>query len=257
MSCSRLSNVEIGALRHVIVFLVALMGAPPGAHAAQPILWEDLKDPAAAAFEDPFAALGIHQLRALGTVLRLRLRLEEGPVGAKDRPGIEQQLRSEEAKLAAAGVDVDGLLSQRHEVGRKRAAAALAGNPDLAGREVAITGYVIPVSGPDGTVTTGYLVPGAGMCSHMPAPDPNQMIRYRLSNGWQAQEIYEPVLLSGTLSLKTTRQEITLLDGQVEMLAAFEMDVSDVRSLEGQEPPQNRVLNFFRNFRRQGDVPAQ
>jgi len=241
-----------------LVFVFALLIEVPVSHAVTPITWDDLKDPAAAAFDDPFASLSVQQLRSLGTVLRLRLRLEEEDVAAEARPRIEERLRSEEAKLATAGVRTDWLLAQRVEIGKKRAEAALAGNPALAGKDIAITGYVIPVSGPDGKMTTGYLVPGAGMCSHMPAPDPNQMIRYRLSSQRDAGYVYEPVLLTGTLSLKTTRQEITLLDGQVEMLAAFEMAVTDVRSLDRQDEPEpeNRVLKFFRNFKRQGDAPA-
>jgi len=242
-----------------IAFILALLMVLPVSYAATPITWDNLRDPSAAKFDDPFAALSGFELRSLGTVLRLRQRLAEEDVAAEARPRIEQRLRTEEAKLASAGVRTDWLLEQRLEIGKKRAAAALAGNPQLEGKDVAITGYVIPVAGPDGKTTTGYLVPEAGMCSHMPAPDPNQMIRYRLLNNWEAGYVYEPVLLTGTLSLKTTRQEIMLLDGQVDMLAAFEMMVTDVRSLDqttGPEP-ENRLLRLFRNFKRQGDAPRQ
>eukprot|EP00903_Cladosiphon_okamuranus_P002452 g2450.t1 len=216
--------------------------------AATQVTWEDLKDPATASFDDPFVALNVYQLRSLGTVLRLRQRLGKEDLTAEDRFEISQRLRSEEARLAAAGVDVDGLLSQRVDIARKRAAAALAGNPRLSGREISITGYVIPVTGPDGRATTGYLVPGAGMCSHMPAPDPNQMIRYSLGTDWEAGYVYEPVLLTGTLSLETTKQEITLLDGQIDMLASFQMTVTDVRRLDRKtEPePRSRLWNFFK-----------
>lgn len=243
------------AFAFILAFLIAL----PVSYAATPITWDALKDPKASRFDDPFTALSGLELRSLGTVLRLRQRLAEEDVAAEARPRIEERLRAEEARLAAAGVRTDWLLAQRLEIGKKRAAAALAGNPALAGKDVSITGYVIPVAGPGGKTTTGYLVPEAGMCSHMPAPDPNQMIRYRLSINWEAGYVYEPVLLTGTLSLKTTRQEITLLDGQVEMLAAFEMAVTNARSLDRQnEPePENRVLKFFRNFKRQGTVPNQ
>jgi len=246
-------------VRPAVVIVLTLLALLSPARAAAPVTWDELKDPAAGTFEDPFAALSVHQLRSLGTVLRLRQRLQEHDVAAEARPRMEQRLRAEEAKLATAGVQTDWLLSQRQEIGKKRAAAALAGNPALAGREVAITGYVIPVAGPDGSLAGGYLVPGAGMCSHMPAPDPNQMIRYTLSTNWEAGYVYEPVLLTGTLALKTTKQEISLLDGQVDMLAAFEMEVTEVRSLdrESAPEPENRVLKFFRNFKRQGVVTHQ
>ena len=244
-------------MTRLLACLMMMLLVMPGARAATTVDWEDLKDPAAAAFDDPFAALSIHDLRGLGTILRLRQSLRSEAVTAEERLKIERRLGNEEAKLAAAGIDVDWLLAQRLEIGKKRAAAALAGNPALAGREIAITGYVIPVEGPDGAgVASGYLVPGAGMCSHMPAPDPNQMIRYSLSTDWEAGYVYEPVLLIGTLSLETTRQEITLLDGQIDMLASFQMDVSEVRSLDqaNSSEPKNRLWNLFRG--RQGGAPA-
>lgn len=236
-----------------LVCLLMMLLSASAALAATAVEWADLKDPASASFDDPFAALSVYDLRSLGTILRLRLRLEEEGIAAETRAGIEQRLRSEEARLVAAGIDVDGLLSQRLEIARKRAAAALAGNPDVAGREIVITGYVIPVAGPDGRATTGYLVPGAGMCSHMPAPDPNQMIRYSLKTDWEADYVYEPVQLIGTLSLETTSQEITLLDGQIDMLASFQMDVTEARSLDRdtRPEPRNRLFNFFKG--RQAD----
>ena len=104
----------------------------------------------------------------------------------------------------------------------------MAGNPDLDGRRISIPGYVIPVLGAENTASTGYLVPERGMCSHTPAPDPNQMIRYTLATDWTADSLYEPVELVGTLSIRPTRQEITLIDGQVEMIAVFDMQVTAV-----------------------------
>jgi hypothetical protein len=153
-----------------------------------------------------------------------------------------------EAELAAAGVSTDQLLSRRLDIAKKRAAAAVAGNPALAGKEIAITGYAIPVQGPDShQVDTGYLVPEQGMCSHLPAPDPNQMIRYRLQTEWRPDFVYEPVLLIGRLSLQVTRQEITLLDGQIEMIASFELEVTEARSLNQEKSPNpaNRIWRFF------------
>jgi hypothetical protein len=235
-------------VKTIIVFVAALLIWMPPAQAVKPVAWQDLKDPVSAEFDDPFAALSIRVLRSLGKVLQFRQQLEQPGLSEASRPDIEHQLRNEEAKLAAAGVQTDWLLSQRKEIGKQRAKAALSGNADLAGEEISITGYVIPVQSADSDqVVTGYLVPEAGMCSHMPAPDPNQMIRYKLDTDYVAKDIYEPVELTGRLSLKMTRQEITLLDGQVEMLAAFEMDVTNVRRLEEQtQPIGSRFLRFFK-----------
>lgn len=252
LKASREATGSAKMKRWMLCLATTLLFTVP-ASAAMPVRWDQLKDPEAAAYEDPFAALSGTELRSLGTVLQLRQRLDKMAADDAERSAFERRLRQEEAQLAAAGVPTDKLLSQRFEVAKKRAAAALAGNPDLAGRDIEITGYVIPVQEPGGDqVVAGYLVPEQGMCSHMPAPDPNQMIRYRLSTGWRADYVYEPVRLTGRLSLKTTRQEINLLDGQVDMIAAFEMEVTGAQSLGDQATPDpmNRIWKFFK-----GPVP--
>jgi len=232
-----------------VLCLLLLMGLMQPAWAVKQVNWQDLIDPAAANFEDPFAALSLAELRSLGTVLRLRKLRADPDLQGDVRADIEDRLDREEAKLAASGVDTDGLLSRRQEIGRKRAAAVMAGNPELDGRRISIPGYVIPVLGEENALSgSGYLVPERGMCSHMPAPDPNQMIRYTLATDWTADSLYEPVELVGTLSISPTRQEITLIDGQVEMIAVFDMQVTSVLPRVQKEPDTSgrSFLHFMR-----------
>lgn len=222
-----------------------------GALSASPVTWTDLKDPEAGRFEDPYAALAPFQLKSLGMVLRLRQELAASGLPGENRRQMEVRLSREEAKLAAAGLDVDRLLSQRETVARNRARAAVAGNPSLEGAEISISGYVIPVAGRDGQATGGYLVPEAGMCSHMPAPDPNQMIRYTLKTDWRAEDVYQAVRLSGRLTQKPTRRTIMLLDGEVEMISVFQMEVTEVLPIAEAGPDaENRAFPLFSPLRR-------
>lgn len=231
-----------------VLCLTLLMLLMHPSWAAKQVAWDDLIDAEAAEFDDPFAALNIFELRSLGTVIRLRKQLTAQGIDDEKRRRMKERLDREEAKLAVSGVKTDWLLSQRKRIARKRAAASLAGNQDLDGQNIVIPGYVIPVldAGSE-TSATGYLVPERGMCSHMPAPDPNQMIRYKLATDWQADSIYEPVQLKGTLSIRPTRQEITLLDGQIEMIAVFDMTVTEVVPLAGKgpQPDARSFLNFL------------
>lgn len=230
-----------------VLCLIVLIGLMQPAWAVKQVNWQDLIDPVAADFDDPFAALGLAELRSLGTVLRLRKMLADPGLSSDARPEIAARLDREEAKLAVSGVDTDGLLSRRQEIGRKRAEAVMSGNPDLDGRRISIPGYVIPVLDAEkASATSGYLVPERGMCSHMPAPDPNQMIRYTLATDWTADSIYEPVELVGTLSIRPSRQEITLIDGQVEMIAVFDMKVTSVVPRAQAEP--GTADRSFRHF---------
>ena len=74
------------------------------AFAAMPVRWDQLKDPEAAAYEDPFAALSGAELRSLGTVLRHRLggieaaTYPEGPRSAAEAEKIEKRAALKEAK---------------------------------------------------------------------------------------------------------------------------------------------------------------
>ncbi|TYC52519.1 DUF3299 domain-containing protein [Rhodobacterales bacterium] len=242
----------------LLVLLTGMACAP--ALAAMPVNWPDLKGPASTSFEDPFEALSIRQLQSLGMVLRLREALDSGTSGASDAD-LRARLQREEAMLAAEGVNVDWLLSHREEIARKRAVASLSGNSSLTGKAITITGYAIPVEGPGGAgEANGYLVPEQGMCSHMPAPPPNQMIRYVVKSGNQADYVYEPVVLTGRLKLQPTRQNIMLLDGRVDMIAAFEMEVEEVRSLDegrSEAASPNPMSRLWKFFRRPKNGPAE
>jgi len=224
------------------------------------ISWADLKDPERQ-FHDPYAELDSSQLRDLGIVLQLRMRLKQPDLGAEDRSRLKMRLARDEAQLALAGLDVDWLLSQRKTIALRRARASLSGNPALNGEKVTISGYVIPVSSKNGTLS-GYLVPEQGMCSHIPPPDPNQMIRLHLG-AWDPDYIYQPVQVTGRLTIEPTRQEITLLDGPVDMIAAFQMTVTDATELDETVPdPKNRTLwgsigRFFAPPRHSGTDPIQ
>jgi hypothetical protein len=164
-------------------------------------------------YDDPYRELAPEQLISLVTVARLRDK------AAKGEPFDEQQLSRETASLVAARIDVDDLIAQRWIVAERRERAATAGNKDVDGRRVALSGFVIPAAADDDGKSTAYLVPERGMCSHMPPPPPNQLVR-----------LYEPVRVSGLLSIEPSKRAVRVVDGLVPMNATFTMDVSDVET---------------------------
>jgi hypothetical protein len=64
----------------------------------------------------------------------------------------------------------------------------------------------------------------------MPPPPPNQLVRLRLPDNWRPQVIYEPVRVSGLLSIEPSKRAVRVVDGLVPMHATFTMDVSDVET---------------------------
>ena len=68
------------------------------------------------------------------------------------------------------------------------------------------------------------------MCSHLPPPDPNQLIRLRLSGDWSPARINEPVKVTGRLHIVPTEQLFSVVDGAVAMVATWQLEVERAES---------------------------
>jgi hypothetical protein len=212
--------------------------------------WSQLVDQSVQDYDDPYRELTHEQLISLVTVARLREK------AAKGEPIDEEHLSREMASLAVARIDVDELIAQRWVVAERRERAATSGNKAVDGREVVLSGFVIPAPPDADGSATAYLVAERGMCSHMPPPPPNQMIRLRLPDNWRPRPLYEPVRVSGLLSIEPTTRTVPVVDGLVPMHATFTMNVSSVEtpgSLQGADVSQNMASDPSRSHRRTND----
>lgn len=202
-----------------------LIASPASSGEAADLVWSQLIDESAQDYEDPYRHLAPEQLASVANVARLREMAEKGKV-------VDEELLSQEtASLVAVGIDVDGLIAQRWIVAERRERAATSGNEAVDGREGRLSGFVIPAPPDDDGRPTAYLVPERGMCSHMPPPPPNQMVRLRVPDHWRPRALYEPVRVSGLLSIDPTSRTVPVVDGMVQMRATFTMDVSDIEAL--------------------------
>lgn len=200
------------------------------AASAELISWDDLIDQEAQDYEDPYLALEYDQLFDVRTVAMERQRLESSDLTEAARVASEAELMEAESRLTEAGIDADWLISQRWIVADRREKAAVAVNPEIDGKTVSLGGFAIPAPpDPDGS-TVVYLVPERGMCSHMPPPNPNQMIRARLSDKWFPSMMHEPVRLTGILRAQETQHVFRVVDGDVPMRASLLMEVSEIET---------------------------
>lgn len=210
----------------IYTFIALFMSATAANTAPAPVPWLDLVDKESQAYEDPYRDLEPGQLNELITVVRLRQRLENATDANRDM--LASRLSRHEAELAQAGIDIDWLISQRWAVAERRRKAATAGNGALDGQQITIAGYTIPApASSDGTQYV-YLVPERGMCSHMPPPNPNQMIRIRSAEEQLPQLIYTPVRVTGQLAIDPSSERIYIVDGPQEMRATFALDLKSV-----------------------------
>ncbi len=79
-------------------------------------------------------------------------------------------------------------------------------NMALDGQEITLAGYVIPLEFTSSGVTDFVLVPFVGACIHVPPPPPNQLIFVTAESPWPNGNLWDAVLVTGTLraSLKST-----------------------------------------------------
>ncbi|WP_170336425.1 DUF3299 domain-containing protein [Ruegeria arenilitoris] len=217
-----------------LITMAALLLAGQASFAAPGVAldWSDLPDPSVQVFEDPYRDLSPEQFDDLLFVVRLRGRLAQDIGSAEERQKWQELLTETEEALAADDIDVDWLLDQRQEVTERRKKAGTAGNPEFDGQTITLAGFAIPAPpDPDGQ-PVAYLVPERGMCSHMPPPPPNQMIRVRLNGDWAPAYFHEPVRLTGLLTIDPTDLKMVVVDGLMPMRATFQLNADSVETLE-------------------------
>lgn len=221
--------------------------------------WDELIDKDALSYDDPFLDLEYRQLEDLRIFSNESSRLKDANLSEEQIS--KSTLRLEEAlgRLEATGVNAQELLDQRWIVADLRKRAATAVNPEIEGTTVSIGGFAIPAPPAEDGTQVVYLVPERGMCSHVPPPNPNQMIRARISGDWTPSILHEPVRLTGKLVAEETNHVFRIVDGDVPMRASFIMTVEQVETMKDLRAHMRETNPFtahqFQNFG--GTAPEQ
>ncbi|MEM8957928.1 MAG: DUF3299 domain-containing protein [Pseudomonadota bacterium] len=172
-------------------------------------------------------------LNALRTIHRLDTRLAGEEVSPVARPRLEACLAELRSAQTSAGHDAEALLTARSVFAEKRRIAAFGTNPSLHGADIRQSGYLIPSPPDDAGRAMGYIVAEVGMCSHMPPPPPNQLLRLRLPDGFSEMPVYAPVQITGKLTPHASARSQFLLDGQARMVSQWLLSASHVDRLDG------------------------
>ncbi|MHA3980832.1 DUF3299 domain-containing protein [Halovulum sp. GXIMD14794] len=226
-------------MRHFLATLLVIAGANPLSAGETSIDWPDLVDQSVQSYEDPFTELSYEQIDDLRRIVKLQAALD----GTNPSPGASARLEEIKAALSEQGIDADWLISQRWVVAERRELAGAAGNPTHDGETVTLGGFAIPAPPAENGTSTAYLVPERGMCSHVPPPPPNQMVRLRLSDGWKPAMIHEPIVVTGRLNIDPSERQLMVVDGFIQMKATFSMDVAEVQSFGSSGGTDTSVTN--------------
>ncbi len=230
-------------MRLSFVVIAACFLALPVHSEVTRVEWSDLIDESAQDYEDPFVELTDKQLNALRKLVRLRARQEKGGATPEQLDQIQVDIEATEATLAEGGIDANWLISQRWVVMERREMAGTAANVDIDGVTVSLGGFVIPAPRDEDGSQMAYIVPERGMCSHVPPPPPNQMVRLRLSESWSPSTVYEPIVVTGQIRIDPTQKEMLVVDGPVLMKAAFTLEVDDVQTFGPTKTSEEATTN--------------
>ena len=193
-------------------------------HAAEvprKINWDDLV-PKFPPLKHPFHQLSMQQLLDLEFLVSIDKRREEGKISnvhAIFEKGVEVQ-----HALTSQGLDVDRLIAAYNRWEKEIAKRNQMTNIKFQGQIVRIPGYALPLEHKDMGVKEFLLVPYVGACIHVPPPPPNQTVYVSLKEAYTVKDLYEPVWITGRLSIKTTNKSLSLVDGSAVIETAYMLD---------------------------------
>jgi hypothetical protein len=82
-------------------------------------------------------------------------------------------------------------------------------DPSLEGTTIELAGFMVPIEVKGDKVSQFLLVPEAGQCIHVPPPPMNQTLLVdTTSSPTELRDLYQPVIVSGRLSVVTQSFEI-------------------------------------------------
>jgi len=193
--------------KYILTSLIAactLLYLPMLAQQARQLTWGDLV-PAHLLAGDPLEKLSPDQKDMVYWVINMLQTLpKRGPQTEEDYKQIDELMPS----LRKAGIDIVKVQAKIKEIQTSMV-------KELDGQLVRMPGYLLPLEVSSAKVTEFLLVPYVGACIHVPPPPPNQIIYVKAAqdNGYDSKKIFEPVWVTGVISVKSMSKELYLVDG--------------------------------------------
>ena len=222
----------IGAL----AFAAMLVATSAEAEPPRKIEWSRLLPPSLIELEKESFALN-RQLRAVPEDQQEAYREVAAELIASDK--LASGVATEDELLPEERRALDALPSRRYPealaywsrvktVREALAAQSGAVDPALDGTRVRIPGYVLPLEFDGTSVKEFLLVPYVGACIHVPPPPPNQMVFVTARASFEAEGLFAPVWVEGTLSTRGGAYDLTLVDGTGSVDVGYALVATEV-----------------------------
>lgn len=127
--------------------------------------------------------------------------------------GIVQHSQVSTVPEAAAG---DNAVSIESVMGLS---SAIEYRTDLAGAEVQISGYLLPLELNGASVVSFLLVPFVGACIHVPPPPANQLVLVDFPDGFSSTGLWQPISVTGILELSGVSTELAEIGYSIKATA--------------------------------------
>jgi hypothetical protein len=181
--------------------------------------WQDLV-PAHLLSEDPLAKLTEEQKTMVYWVINT---LDNLPVRGPETEEYYKEIDAAIPELKKSGIDIVELMAKRKQL---RTTIV----EELNGQRVRIPGYLLPLEMSDTKVKEFLLVPYIGACIHVPPPPPNQIVHVNIvqKEGYRVKTMYEPVWVSGEISVKSMVKDLYLVDGSAGVNIGYTMQATRI-----------------------------
>jgi len=201
-----------------LFLLLVVVGPLSAAETPKVLTWEGLI-PEGPPIDNPYQYLSVDQQVELEMLAAIRSQVAAGIIN-EVHPMFEDA-REIEFKLRQEGIDVDRMVGLVQKMQSEVAARNSELAHDLDGQLVRLPGYVLPLEFEGTSVKEFLLVPYVGACIHVPPPPINQTVVVHLNQSYAAKELYEPVWVTGRMTVKRSKRALTLVDGDADVEAGY------------------------------------
>jgi hypothetical protein len=185
--------------------------------------WEDLV-PAHFFAEDPLAELTEEQKDMVYWAINT---LDTLPERKPETEEYYEEIDKVIPELKKFGIDIFELMAKREQF-------QTAVVEELNGQRIRIPGYLLPLELSASKVKEFLLVPYIGACIHVPPPPPNQIVHVKIvhKEGYSIKTMYEPVWVSGEISVTSMVKDLYLVDGSAGINIGYTMQANLIEPYE-------------------------
>lgn len=202
----------------VAALMITMSATAHAVDLTRELSWDDLV-PKGAPIVDPLEDISMDVREDLGFIARIKMDLRQGFI-SEDSEEYRNALDLQE-KHAADGVDIEAIMA---ELDALDAEIERRGNDvvtDLEGLLVRLPGYALPLEQSAEGVSELLLVPYVGACIHVPAPPANQMVFVELREAYDVNSLYDPVWVTGRLTVEPASRSLSFVDGQAPVATGY------------------------------------